>query len=124
MATLLLSIPVKPGQADAARAFAHEFTGARLEEFDASERRIGITAESWYLQRIGDADCFTVYLEGPDLNASLTAFGSSRDPFDLWFKERLLELTGVDISAGPPPPEALAETLADYHVGVTIAAKR
>ena len=123
MATLLLSIPVKPGQTDAARAFTREFSDARLEEFDASERRIGITAESWYLQRTGDTDYLTVYLEGPDLNASITAFSASRDPFDLWFKERVLDLTGVDIS-GEIAPEAIAETLSDYRVGVTVAAKR
>lgn len=122
MATLLLSIPVKTGQTDAARAFVQEFNGPRGGEFDASERRIGITAESWYLQHVGDAELLTVYLEGADLNASLTAFSASQDPFDRWFMERLTEITGVDISAGPPPPEAIAETLGEYRVGVTTRA--
>lgn len=124
MATVLLSIPVKSGQTDAARAFTREFSGARLEAFDASERRIRITAESWYLQHISDADYLTVYLEGPDLNASIAAFSASRDPFDLWFKERVLDLTGVDLSGGELAPEAIAETLADYRVDGAIAAKR
>ncbi len=42
-------------------------------------------------------------------------FISSREPFDLWFKEQLLALTGVDLNAGPPPNEMFAETVLEYE---------
>ena len=122
MATLLFSMPIRPGQADAARAFAQECVGPRLSDFDASERRIGIPVETWYMQRIGNTEYFTVMVEGPDLNASLGAFIASQDPFDLWFKSRLADVTGVDLNAGPPPPEAFAETLAEYHANASVPA--
>jgi hypothetical protein len=121
--TLLLSVPIKAGQSDIARAFAHECVGPRLADYDASERRINITTENWYLQRIGDVDHFTLYIEGPDLNASLGAFIASRDPFDMWFKEQFLGFTGVDLNA-PPPDGVAAELLAEYRVGASIAAQR
>ncbi len=41
---------------------------------------------------------------------SLGAFGASKDPFDVWFKERVKETTGVDLNkppAGPLPKEVL-----------------
>jgi hypothetical protein len=114
MSTTLIALPIKPGQTDAARAFAQECIGPRFSDFDASERRIGIPVENWYLQRVGGAEFFTIFLDGPDLNASLGAFIGSQDPFDLWFKARLREITGVDLSAGPPAPETLAATLAEY----------
>ncbi len=116
MSTLLMTLPIKSGQVANARAFAQECLGPRFAEFDASERRIGIPIENWYLQRIGGAELFTALLEGPDLNASLAAFIASHDPFDLWFKARFAEITGVDLNAGPPAAEAVAETLFEYRV--------
>ena len=114
MATMLFALPIKPGQTEAARSFAQECIGPRYAEYDASEQRIGIRVENWYLQRNPAGQFFTIHVEGPDLMSSLGAFISSREPFDLWFKERMLDLTGVDLNAGPPPNEMIAETLAEY----------
>ncbi len=116
MLTLLMTLPIKPGKTASARSFAQDCLGSRFAEFDASERRIGIPIENWYLQRIGGAEFFTALLEGPDLNASLAAFIASQDPFDLWFKARFSEITGVNLNAGPPAAEAVAETLVEYRV--------
>jgi hypothetical protein len=114
MATMLFALPLSSGQAEAARTFAKQCVGPRYTEYDASERRIGIPIENWYLQRTSAGEFFMIYVEGPDLMSSLGAFISSREPFDLWFKEQLLALTGVDLNAGPPPNEMVAETLAEY----------
>jgi hypothetical protein len=114
MATLLFALPIKPGQAEAARVFAQECIGPRYADYDASEQRIGIQVENWYLQRNAAGQFFTIQVEGPDLMSSLGAFIGSRDPFDLWFKEQLASLTGIDLNAGPPPNEMVAETLAEY----------
>lgn len=115
MNSMLVTLPVIPGQADAARAFTKECLGARREEYDASERRIGIPKENWYLQHTPAGDMFLIFVEGDDLMASLGAFIQSREPFDLWFKERLRAVTGADLNAGPPPAEAIAETLGEYQ---------
>jgi hypothetical protein len=120
VSTLLAALPIKPGQTAAARAFAQECIGPRFADFDASERRIGIPLEHWYLQRVGGAEFFTILVDGPDLDASFAAFIASQDPFDLWFKARLAEITGVDLNVGPPAPEAFAETLAEYRVNAPI----
>jgi hypothetical protein len=114
MATMLFALPIKPGQEEATRAFAQECIGPRYAEYDASEQRIGIQVENWYLQRNAAGQFFTVQVEGLDLMSSLGAFISSRDPFDLWFKEQLAALTEIDLNAGPPPDEMVAETLAEY----------
>lgn len=115
MATVLFALPVMPGQSDAVRAFCQECVGPRYADFDTSERRINIVAEHWYLQKTPAGELFTFVVEGPDLNATFASFIASRDPFDLWFKERVAALTGIDLNAGPPPADMIAETLADYH---------
>ena len=53
------------------------------------------------------------YMETPDFAAALTAFSSSRDPFDLWFKERLDDSTGLDLNH-PPVGMTLPELLSSY----------
>jgi hypothetical protein len=78
MATMLFALPIKPGQAEATRAFAQECIGPRY-----AEQRIGIQRENWYLQRTVAGQFFAIQVEGPDLMSSLGAFISSRDPFDL-----------------------------------------
>lgn len=120
MPTLLVALPIKPGMSDAARAFAQECIGPRMADFDASEQRINIPVENWYLQHMSSGDYFSIQIEGPDLNASLGAFIASQDTFDLWFKQQLAGFTGIDLNAGPPPADMLAETLAEYKVAAAV----
>ena len=42
------------------------------------------------------------YFDADDLNATIGTFVQSQDPFDLWFKESLKDVTGVDFSSLPP----------------------
>lgn len=120
MHTLLVALPIKPGMSDAARAFAQECVGPRMADYDASEQRINIAVENWYLQHAPAGDLFAIQIEGPDLNASLGAFIASQDAFDLWFKQQLASFTGVDLNAGPPPADTMAETLAEYKAPVAV----
>jgi hypothetical protein len=117
MATMMVALPIKAGQTEAARAFAKECIGPRFAEYDASERQINIPVENWYLLRVPDGDRFVIQVEAPDLMSSLGAFIASREPFDVWFKEQVLAFTGYDFNAGPPAPELIAESLAEYKAG-------
>lgn len=121
MATVLFALPVKSGQSDAVRAFCRECVGPRYADFDTSERRINVVAEHWYLQKTWSGEVFTFVVEGPDLDTTFASFIASKDPFDLWFKERVAALTGIDLNAGPPPADMIAETLADYQSATTAA---
>lgn len=117
MATLMMALPIHPGQEGAARQFAAQCIGPRYAEYDASERRIGIPVENWYLLNAPNGSQFVIQVEGPDLPSSLGAFIASQAPFDAWFKEQLHLFTGVDLNAGPPPAGMMAETLAEYKAG-------
>ena len=88
-----LALPLLPGQADHARAFLRQLDGDRREEFDRSERRIGITKELWYLAQLPSGDQLIGYMEAVDFSRALQAFVSSRDPFDMWFKAEMLAAT-------------------------------
>jgi hypothetical protein len=113
MEQVSFAFPVLPGQTAGTRAFFQEIETRRREEFAASEQRLGITKESWHLQQTPRGDLLLGYIESEDFAQALARFSQSRDSFDQWFKERLSELTGVDLNN--PPPGPLSEQLADYR---------
>ena len=106
-----LVFPILPGKTDDARAFMRELDGPRKEAFDESERRIGISKELWYLASLPSGDQLVGYMESADFNKAVGQFSASRDNFDLWFKQRMADVTGVDLNNIPPgfaPPELLS----------------
>ena len=111
-----LALPVVNGQSDAARTFLHQLDGSRRDEFDSSERRIGITKELWYLASLPAGDHLIGYCESADFGRALPMFVASRDPFDVWFKEQMMAVTGVDLNNPPAdmkPAELLSKSRAD-----------
>ncbi len=115
MDQICLVAPVQEGKADAARAFMHDLDGSRRDEYDRSEQRIGITKEVWFLAQAAGGDQLVGYMESPDFNSAFTQFVGSRDEFDLWFKERFADVTGIDLN--DPPEMQLPELLSAYEVG-------
>ena len=113
MDQVCLVLPIMRGKSDAARAFMRELETERKDEYAVSERRIGIDKEAWYVASTPAGDQLVAYMESPDFGRALAAFSRSRDQFDLWFKERLDESTGLDLNH-PPEDMTLPELLSSY----------
>lgn len=103
MASLAFIMPVLPGKADDFRRFAQEVTGPRRKEMDEQGQRFGLTSQRVWIQRTPQGDVLIVFLEGDAPGQSLQGFGASQEPFDRWFKQEILAITGVDFNQ--PPPE-------------------
>jgi hypothetical protein len=104
-------MPVLEGKSEAARTFFKQLDAERRAEFDASERRIGITKELWYLAKLPAGDHVIGYMEAQDFNRAFQSFVASRDSFDMWFKQQMLVVTGLDLNNPPAnmtPPELLS----------------
>jgi len=112
MDQVCLVLPIKEGKIDAARSFMNELETERKQEYAASEQRIGIDKEAWYVAHFR-GNVFVAYMETPDFGHALALFSASRDPFDLWFKERLDDATGLDLNH-PPADMTLPELLSSY----------
>ena len=112
MNQICLVIPVTSGKSDDARDFMRELEQERKADYDQSERRIGITKEVWYLARAPGGDQLVGYMETSDFGKALSLFSASRDEFDMWFKRRLADSTGLDLNN--PPPMQLPELLSSY----------
>jgi hypothetical protein len=110
MAVFMAAFPVLPGKEDDARKLAEETRG-RIDEFGASQKRLGITKEEWALQQTPMGSLMLVRFECRDPEAALAEFGQSQTAFDLWSKGRIQEVSGVDMSApsDDPPPEIVLD---------------
>ena len=112
MQQVCFALPVIAGKTDSACDFMAQLEGGRRAEFDRSERRIGIVKECWFLQHLAQGDVLIGYIESEDFAQSLRLFAESRAEFDVWFKQRMAELTGVDLNN--PPQGLLSECLSNY----------
>ena len=106
--------PILSGKTQAAREFQRELSQQRMSEYVKSERRIGITKEDWFIASVNGGDQLVAYMEANDFNNALTQFVQSRDSFDMWFKERLADVTGVDLN-NPPLGMKFPELVSTYE---------
>ena len=112
MDQICLVVPVLPGRTADAKDFMRELEGGRKAGYQQSERRIGITKEVWYLASTPAGDQLVAYMESPDFPKALAMFSQSHDEFDLWFKHRLADATGLDLNT--PPSGPLPTLLSSY----------
>jgi len=104
--TLCFAAPLLLGRASTDREeMLSCWDGERSEEHSASRRRHGITRESVWIQGTPAGDLAVVPIESPDLSHALLGLATSYDPFDVWFREHLLAVHGMDLTAGMSLPE-------------------
>ena len=109
-----LAIPLLPGKTEQDRAVMIScWRGERREEFAASRKRHGITREAVFVQATPDGDVVVLYLEAHDIDAAVNSLATSEDPFDQWFRDHVLEVHGLSLSDGFPPPEQIMDYRAD-----------
>lgn len=104
--TLCIAAPLLPGTSSTDREeMLSCWHGERSEEHSASRRRHGVTRESVWIQGTPAGDLAVVLIESPDLSHALLGLATSDEPFDLWFREHLLAVHGMDLTAGMSLPE-------------------
>ena len=118
----LFALPIRDGKSAAARAFLRDLESERKADYAASEQRIGITKEVWAIQQTPMGELFVVFFQGADIAGAVAQFVGSRDAFDLWFKEQVMDTTGVDLNV--PPQGALSDILSVYEASAADSALR
>lgn len=102
--------PIQAGKVEDARAFAAEASGARRPGLAAHLVRSGVTRETWSLQETPMGSLMVVWFEG-DVEKAFDDLATDDSDYVAWFRARLLDITGIDMSAPPagPPPEVLVD---------------
>jgi len=112
MAMLAMAFPIPAGKTEQWKKFISELTGARKAEFAASRRSLGVR-ERTFLQHTPHGDLVLVTLEGDHPETAFAEFGKRTDPFTVWFKQQVMEIHGMDLSA--PPPGPVPQQVIDSH---------
>jgi hypothetical protein len=98
MPSLILTLPILTDKVEAWRRFCQEMSGSRLLMYEASRRRLGITREQLALVETPLGAAVITTLEAQDMGQVLSQIITSIFPFDLWYREQLLELYGVTLA--------------------------
>jgi hypothetical protein len=94
MPAMILYAPLLPGKEEEWRRFVQEVIEERLPEYEQLRQHLGIRNESVWLARTTMGESVMAYLEVEAPERLAPALVSSKAPFDLWIKERLLEFHG------------------------------
>ncbi len=111
MPTVCLALPVLLGKSEVARELGRALMGPRAREVDAAEKRLKISKEAWFLQKTPQGEMLLVYFEATDIQKAFEDFARSQEPFDKWWRDKIKEITGIDMAqppAGPPPEQILS----------------
>ena len=113
MASLASAFPILPGRTEHWKHFSQEMVGPRRSEYEASRKRLGVTREVAYLQQTPQGDMAVVYLEAQDIPRVFEGMGSSQEPFDVWFREQVKDIHGLDLAQ--PLPGPFPEAIVDWR---------
>jgi hypothetical protein len=98
MPGVVLTFPILTGKVEAWRRFCQELSGSRRQMYEESRQRLGITFERLALVETAFGATAVTTLEGPKVAKALGKIIASALPFDVWYRERLQELHGVDLA--------------------------
>jgi len=127
MPGLVLTLPIAAGKVEAWRRFCQELSGSRRQQYEASRRRLGITAERLALIESPTGSASVTTLEALDVDLALAQMIGSSRPFERWYRERLQDLHGVNLThyvefAAPTPPAQPQELLFEWVLPVSAVA--
>jgi hypothetical protein len=98
MSGIVLTFPILSGKVEAWRRFCQELSGSRRQPYEASRQRMGITRERLALVETAFGSMAVTTLEAPDVDRALGQIIASDLTFDVWYRERLQKLHGINLA--------------------------
>jgi len=105
--TMAMTNPIPPERFASWRAAVAEMAGARRAEFAAARRRQGIHRQVARVQQTPEGPREILLMETTDPARAFTLMATSQEPFDVWFRQVLVDTFGIDLTqpSGPPPEQ-------------------
>jgi hypothetical protein len=106
---IAMTTPIPPERFDAWRAAVAETAGPRRAEFTAARLRQGIERQAVWVQQTAEGPREILLIEAADPAHAFREMAVSQEPFDIWFRQVLLDTFGLDLTqpTGPPPEQVL-----------------
>jgi hypothetical protein len=129
MSGIVLTLPILAGKVEAWRRFCQELSGSRRQSYEASRQRLGITFERLALVETAFGSIAVTTLEAHDVDRALGQIIASEIPFDVWYRERLQKLHGINLAgyeqfAQPTPIPHNQELLFEWTLNSSNPKKR
>lgn len=105
MASFAFAAPVLPDKLEAWKEFHNQLDGLRRWEFEDQQRRLGLVRHRVWLQDTPTGPVALAVQEGEDPERARALLAASEHPFDVWFKEQVLDLHGIDLSKPSGEPQ-------------------
>jgi len=99
---LILTAPILPGKTEAWRRFVQEMSELRRHEYEASRRQLRIVSEWLWLAAVGGRETVIIAVIAAHPERILAEIAVSERPFDLWYRQQLVHLLGVELPSVPP----------------------
>ena len=111
MAVNAMALPILPGKLEAWRQYNSQINGPRRSEFEDMMRRHGFTRWLVWRQQTPQGDLLIVFQEIKGQEITRESIRASDHAFDIWFKEQIKGITGLDLNQPPPgpPPELVLQ---------------
>ena len=103
MSSISFVVPVLQGKEQAVREWMDAMAGARREEYQSAWKNAGFTRHAIWQQQTANGTVDVVYLEADDIPAAMQDITTSEEPFQRWFRERVLDVHGIDLTSQAPP---------------------
>jgi hypothetical protein len=109
MAEIMFATPVVSGKEEVDRQTREEMAGDRRDEVEAALKEAGVTRLAvWHQQTPDGRTLAIVYVEASDPDAH-QRWVSSDAEISRWFRERMQEVHGRDVSRPPLPVEQILD---------------
>jgi hypothetical protein len=100
------TLPLLTNKTARLHEWAMELSGIHAAEFDEGLGRLG-HAVTLFVQHTPQLDLVISVVEGDEPSSALRMLARSEHPFDRWHIQQIAELSGLDFSGPPPPPNEL-----------------
>jgi hypothetical protein len=104
--------PIQPNKTEQFRQFVSELSGSRKAEYEASKKSSGVSRETIFLQHTPMGQVAIVVQEAKDQAEALASLRSMKDPFHMWYFQRIKDVWDISF-VGPDVP--INELLLDYR---------
>ena len=99
-----MGVILAPDKVDAWKQWVEELNGPRKEGLTDFNQRYGLTRHAAWLAETPSGPFVIALHEGPGGDGLMAKLGPSQHEFDTWFKEKILEVHGLDVTKPPPGP--------------------
>lgn len=107
--------PIQPGKTAEFRQFAADLSGSKRGDYEASRKSAGFNRETIFLQKTAMGEMVVVVQEAENAQEALASLRGMKDPFNVWFFQKLKDIHGIDVVGTDVP---MNELLLDYRAAV------